>query len=168
MDTNSTHFTRRKRRITQADGTAETKRAFCGRTQSSRRFCSAAAVLIYVLARFSTPFAEFWARYPSQGLRFIFAKLTTWIPFSLAEALILSLPVLAAAYVIYSNRAMNRSDSPRAFWNCLMPLICAIFLLLSYFCLAFGPCYFRNGLVENLVFRGRRFQPKSCAIVQYG
>ena len=95
---------------------------------------------------FWTAFAEFWARYPSQGLRFILAKLTSWIPFSLAEALILSLPVLAAAYIIYSNRALNRSDSPRAFWSCLMPLICAIFLLLSYFCLAFGPCYFRNGL----------------------
>ena len=53
------------------------------------------AVLVYVLARFWTAFAEFWARYPSQGLRFILAKLTSWIPFSLAEALILSLPVLA-------------------------------------------------------------------------
>ena len=81
------------------------------------------------------------------------AKLTSWIPFSLAEALILSLPVLAAAYIIYSNRALNRSDSPRAFWSCLMPLICAIFLLLSYFCLAFGPCYFRNGLDTNLGFK---------------
>jgi len=111
------------------------------------------AVLVYVLARFWTAFAEFWARYPSQGLRFILAKLTSWIPFSLAEALILSLPVLAAAYIIYSNRALNRSDSPRAFWSCLMPLICAIFLLLSYFCLAFGPCYFRNGLDTNLGFK---------------
>ena len=111
------------------------------------------AVLVYVLARFWTAFAEFWARYPSQGLRFILAKLTSWIPFSLAEALILSLPVLAAAYIIYSNRALNRSDSPRAFWSCLMPLICAIFLLLSYFCLAFGPCYFRNGLNTNLGFK---------------
>lgn len=111
------------------------------------------AVLVYVLARFWTAFAEFWARYPSQGLRFILAKLTSWIPFSLAEALILSLPVLAAAYIIYSNRALNRSDSPRAFWNCLMPLICAICLLLSYFCLAFGPCYFRNGLDTNLGFK---------------
>ena len=34
-----------------------------------------------------------------------------------------------------------------------MPLICAIFLLLSYFCLAFGPCYFRNGLDTNLGFK---------------
>lgn len=111
------------------------------------------AVLVYVLARFWPAFAEFWARYPSQGLRFILAKLTSWIPFSLAEALILSLPVLAAAYIIYSNRALNRSDSPRAFWSCLMPPICAIFLLLSYFCLAFGPCYFRNGLDTNLGFK---------------
>ena len=152
MDTNSTHFTQPKAPDKPKLTVRLKQKGILRPYTIVTAILFGCAVLIYVLARFSTPFAEFWARYPSQGLRFIFAKLTTWIPFSLAEALILSLPVLAAAYVIYSNRAMNRSDSPRAFWNCLMPLIFAIFLLLSYFCLAFGPCYFRNGLDENLGF----------------
>ena len=118
------------------------------------------AVLVYVLARFWTAFAEFWARYPSQGLRFILAKLTSWIPFSLAEALILSLPVLAAAYIIYSNRALNRSDSPRAFWSCLMPLICAIFLLLSYFS--------ETGWIRIWASSGRRSRRRICATARFG
>ena len=42
-------------------------------------------ILVYVLARIFPAFAEFWARYPSQGIRFVLGKLTSIFPFSTAE-----------------------------------------------------------------------------------
>ncbi len=108
------------------------------------------AVIIYTVSRFFVPFAEFWARYPSQGIRMALGTLTGWIPFSLAETFVISLPVLAAAFVIYSNRKMAADESARAFWGCIMPIVSFMLIIASIFLLGFGPCYFRRPLEDNL------------------
>ena len=107
-------------------------------------------ILVYLLARFFPGFGEFWARYPSQGIRFVLAKVTGILPFSLAEFVILTLPVSVTAYFFFSGRSMKRDDSKENYYRWLIPLVCILLTIVTLFLTAFGPCYFRNSLEENL------------------
>lgn len=107
-------------------------------------------VAVYILARFCPPFAEFWARYPSQGIRFLLAKCSGFFRFSFAEWVILSIPLLVVAYFFFSNRSMKRDESVTNYYRWILPLICAILIVATLFLTAFGPCYFRRSLAENL------------------
>ena len=110
----------------------------------------AVSAAIYAVSRCSNGFAEFWARYPSQWIRAALAVITNIIPFSLAEFILLSMPILAAAYIIASNRAISRCDDNSAFLRWLRPLVMIILILGSLFTAGFGPCYFRRGLADNI------------------
>lgn len=112
-------------------------------------------LLVYLLSRLFPAFAEFWARYPSQGLRFVLAKLSGILHFSIVEWAILSLPVLIAGYFFFSNRSMKRDDSAYNYYRWLLPLICAILLVVTLFFTAFAPCYFRYPLAKNLSLKER-------------
>ncbi len=108
------------------------------------------SVIIYTISRFVPAFAEFWTRYPAQAIRFVLAKLTGWIPFSLAETLIVSLPALAIAYIVGSTVSTKRDGSDKNFYRWLRPLISVVLLILTLFLSAFGPAYGRYTLAENL------------------
>lgn len=108
------------------------------------------STIVYIVSRFSPGFAEFWSRYPAYWLKFLFAKLTTWFSFSLAEWFLLSVPVLIIAYLIASWRAMNKAVKPSDFYKWLLPLISVLLIIVSIFFTAFGPSYFRYSLDENL------------------
>ncbi len=82
----------------------------------------AVSIVIYILSRFITPLAEFLARYPSHGIRYILALLTSWIPFSLAECIVILLPLMFVAYMVYATRFI-KSDAPGFGKKVLMPLI---------------------------------------------
>ena len=110
----------------------------------------ALGVVVYLLSRFIPDFAEFWARYPSQGIRFLLAKITGILPFSFAEFVILTLPISVAAYFIFSGRSMKRDDSKENYYRWLIPLVCVLLVIAALFLTAFGPCYFRYSLAENL------------------
>lgn len=112
-------------------------------------------VLVYLLSRAIPAFAEFWARYPSQALRFLLAKCSGVLHFSIVEWAILSLPVLIGAYFFFSNRSMKRDESAYNYYRWLLPLICAILTVLTLFFTAFAPCYFRRPLAENLSLEER-------------
>ena len=108
------------------------------------------ALIAYILSRFIPTFAEFWTRYPAQGLRFVMAKLTGWIPFSLAECLIFSLPIVAIAYITLSTISTKRDESDSNFYRWLRPMLSVVlvhknrkvvrfcFIPASYF--VFGNC----------------------------
>lgn len=108
------------------------------------------SVLLYVASRFLPDLAEFWARYPSHGIRLVLAKMTGWIPFSLMEFLIYALPFVIIAYFIFSGRSLKKADTTENFHKWLNPLICVLLVIGSLFCTAFGPCYFRHPLSQNL------------------
>ena len=68
-----------------------------------RKLCVASKVIylsliptaiVYLIARLSPAFSDFFNRYISQPLRLLYAKLTNFLPFSLAEGLLILLPVL--------------------------------------------------------------------------
>ena len=107
------------------------------------------SLVIYILSRLITPFAEFIARYPSHGIRFIMAKLTTWIPFSLSECILVLLPLMFVSYMVYAVRFIKK-NSPGFGSKVLMPLVAVVLIIGILFFSMFAPCYFRNDLSENL------------------
>jgi hypothetical protein len=71
--------------------------------------CAGASLIIYVAARISEPFADFFCRYVASGVRAVLAWLTAWLPFSLGEATVLLLPVAAGFFIHYSNKYCSGS-----------------------------------------------------------
>ncbi|MBQ8895510.1 MAG: DUF3810 domain-containing protein [Clostridia bacterium] len=108
------------------------------------------SLAVYVVSRISPAFAEFWTRYPAQAIRFILAKLTGWIPFSFAECLLISLPIIAIAYIIASSVSTKRDESDRNFYKWFRPLASVMLVILILFFGAFGPAYGRYKLARNL------------------
>jgi len=108
------------------------------------------STVVYIVSRFSPTFAEYWTRYPAYWLKFIFAKITSFLSFSVAEWFLLSIPILIIYYFVASCRSMNKTEKPSDFYKWLLPLICALLFIISTFFSAFGPGYFRYSLEDNL------------------
>lgn len=106
---------------------------------------------VYGFSRLFTPFAEWWAKYPSQWVRACLAWMTNIFPFSVAEMILLLLLPAAVIYILVSNKYI-RGDDKLNYYKCLRPLLITVILLLSSFLGVFGPCYFRNGLDKNIGF----------------
>lgn len=106
------------------------------------------SITVYLTARISVPFAEWWTRYPSQYMRAGLAFITNIIPFSLAEMVLILLIPAAVIYICVSNRYI-KSDDNGGYFRCLRGLIMVVIIMASTFFGVFGPCYFRNGLEEN-------------------
>lgn len=113
-------------------------------------YCFIFSGIVYAVSRFVPAFAEFWTRYPAQFVRMILAKITGWIPFSLAESVLLMLPLFAIAYIIASSIATNKDESDKNFYKWLRPLISFLMAIFTIFLFAFGPAYGRNKLAANL------------------
>ncbi len=107
------------------------------------------SLAVYVVSRLSTSFAEFVTRHPANGLRFIISKLSSLIPFSVAEIFIVLLPIWFVLYLVYAFKHI-KSESPQFGKKVLMPLVCVILVVLALFFTMFAPSYFRKGLDANL------------------
>lgn len=118
------------------------------------------SLLIYLFARLFPDFAEFWARYPSQGVRFLLGKLTGVLHFSLTECFIFSLPLWVALYLYCSSVSMKKDESTWNYYRWMHPLLCGLLALASLFCFAFGPCYFRHSLADNLGLEEKAVSPE--------
>ncbi|MEG2004258.1 MAG: DUF3810 family protein, partial [Clostridia bacterium] len=103
----------------------------------------AISLVVYILSRFITPFAEFIAVHPSQAIRLAMAKITSFIPFSLAETLLLLIPIFIALYMVYTWKKL-KSDDQHATVKVIMPLVSVILIMCILFFSMFAPCYFRN------------------------
>ena len=106
--------------------------------------------IVYILARYNSDFAEFYTRYPAAYLRAFLGTITSIFPFSIAEAVLLLIPVFAIAYIVHSIKVMRVDTRMSAFTKKLIPLLYLIMLLFSTFTSAFATGYFRNPLSENL------------------
>ncbi len=108
------------------------------------------ALFVYLVSRFVPVFAEYWTRYPAQAIRFVLAKLTGWIPFSLAEVIIVSIPCLAIAYIVGSTVSTKHDESDENFYRWLRPVVSIILVILTLYFSAFAPAYSRYTLSKNL------------------
>lgn len=78
--------------------------------------CYGFAVLSLVLFLFclwKPPFADYFSTYPAGFVRMVLAKLTGILPFSLAEFVILAVPLLIIWLVIHVIRLMRREDDEK-------------------------------------------------------
>lgn len=88
--------------------------------------------IIHIISLFSVKFSDFIVRYPGTWFRFILTKATTWIPFSLAEMLVISIPVLIILLIILGAYFIKK-DNSRGYSR----LIAVMLAIISFFYFAF-------------------------------
>jgi hypothetical protein len=89
-----------------------------------------ASVLLSLIFRLSPSFSDFFNRSISQGLRRLLAGMTSFLPFSLAEILLMLSPVLLALLIVYAWR--THTSSRRAMGMYVLKLLsvaCVFFIL---------------------------------------
>ncbi len=113
-------------------------------------FCEIAFIFSMLLLLFATVFerfADFINRYVSHYIRSLFAYLTAWIPFSLAEAIILMAIPLAVIYIVYCVAVLSKKGR---LLRHIFHLLAVILLVISLFNLSFGIAYHCTPVEERL------------------
>ena len=100
--------------------------------------CGLSAVL-YVIFLFSEPFADFFNRYISSVIRAVLAHATSWIPFSLAEFILILSPVILIAVIRFGLK--KYADCWRDVFIYCGALVSVLALVLSIFVMGFAPAY---------------------------
>lgn len=114
---------------------AQLRRLLCAKYLAPL-LCLPAAGSLYLLSHNSTAFAEFWARYVYRAISHVFHAVSRLFPFSAAEIIVLSLPVLAVIFLtvgvvhVVKSRGMRLFVGLRAF--VMRPLAAASILLLVF------------------------------------
>ncbi len=108
----------------------------------------AASIILLILSILITPVADFFNDRISWIFRMLISLLTAWIPFSLAEFLLLILPVAAVSIIIYGNRRF--SSSWRDMWIFCGILGAIVAALLATYILTFGIGYRCSGIDVKL------------------
>lgn len=115
------------------------------------RVCYALALIcipLYLLFLVSPAFADFFNRYIASILRWILAKLTNLLPFSLAEFLLLMIPVFLVLAVRWGKKRF--SDTWRDVGIYCLSILSLLALLFSIFTLGFASGYRGKRLSEKL------------------
>ncbi len=112
-------------------------------------FCiTALTVVLHIISAFSETFSDFFNLNVSSAVRFITAKITNLLPFSLAEALILLIPVIAFILIRYA--AKNHADSWSSVLTYIASLLSVICLFYVLFFWSFGVGYNTTSIDKNL------------------
>ncbi len=117
----------------------------------------ALALITHIISSVSSRFADFVARYIGSAVRFVLAKLTGWIPFSLAEMLIILSPVLLGVLIFFAVRAV-RSTKKHAYLRYMCFLLAIITTLYSLFVFTIGTAYKGTTLYEKLGVEKPRYE----------
>lgn len=118
----------------------------------------AACCLLYLFFTVSPGFSDWFNTHISLWGRRLLSFLTVWIPFSLAEGLLLSLPVLVVALIVVAAKKYSRSwRAAGVYVGKLAAVLCAVGIL---FVLCFAPGYYGTTLDKKL---GLDRQPVSAA-----
>ena len=106
------------------------------------------SVIVYIIICASTPFADFFNKYISGTFRFILAQITSIVPFSIAEALILLIPVILFLIIRYVWQ--YRCNTKRSTIVTVICIFSVASLFVSGFVLIFSAGYRTTELDENL------------------
>ncbi len=110
--------------------------------------CGIAAAGIHIGCYLSPGFADAFNAGPASHVRMFMARLTGWIPFSLAEFIVLGSPVIAAVVIVVSVRKAGRSG--RYFVRTLTGLLSFAVFLYAMFVFSFAAGYRTTGLGAKL------------------
>lgn len=103
---------------------------------------------VHVACLLSEKFADFYNQNIGAFVRAVLAHLTSWIPFSLAEMVIISLPILVFAVIYISVKAFKKSDE--ASTKCIIALFTVLVFMYTIFVLGYGMGYHGTTLAEKL------------------
>ena len=118
----------------------------------------AVCCILYLVFVISPGFADWFNTHISLWGRRLLSYLTVWIPFSLAEGLLISLPVLVAALIVLAVKKYSHSwRATGVYVGKLAAVLCAVGIL---FVLCFAPGYYGTTLDQKL---GLDRQPVSAA-----
>jgi len=137
----------KKEQIQKTDGEVCVKRKLPLVPKIFFLICALSGVL-YVIFIFSKSFADFFNRYISSVIRAVLAYATSWIPFSLAEFILILSPVILIAVIWVGAKKYSYS------WRDVLifcgSLISVLALVLSIFVMGFAPAYRGTTLDEKL------------------
>ena len=108
---------------------------------------TAVSALLYIAFRVNMNFADAFNRTISPVGRMVFAKLTGWIPFSLAEMLLLLSPVILVTLIVIG--AKRFCGTARKMWiyvACIFSVVCMVFNLFVW---NFAPGYYGKPLDQK-------------------
>lgn len=110
--------------------------------------CAVVSAILYVIFLCSTSFSDWFNVTVSRAVRAVLAHLTSWIPFSLAEYLLLLLPILLVALSVLGIR--KYSDTWRDVGIFCLSILSVGALVFSLFTLGFAPAYRGSKLQQKL------------------
>lgn len=119
---------------------------------------AAVSTLVYAAAVIWEPFADFFSRYPGAFVRAVLAHLTSWIPFSLAEAMLLFMPV--AIFYLMRLAIKKYSDSWHNTGVYIAIVLSAASVFFSVFALGFGTGYHGSTVDRKLGLDRRDVSPE--------
>ena len=108
----------------------------------------ALSIIIYIIICTSTQFADFFNRYVSGTIRFVLAQITSIVPFSIAEALILLIPVILFLIIGYVWK--YRCNTRRSTVVTVVCILSVASLFVSSFVLIFSADTVPQSLTKSL------------------
>lgn len=125
-------------------------------------------LVLFFVFRVNSSFSEFFVRFISGPCRMVLSAATSVIPFSLAESLILLMPL--GIILFYIRIFTDKSDeSAIKFKKYLCFLISTILILLDTFIITVSPSYHRLPLNQNLGIENRDITPErlknACSVM---
>ena len=106
------------------------------------------ALSVLIVAAISEGFADWYNRTVGAFFRAVLAHMTSWIPFSLAEFALYSIPIVVVLLGVYGYR--RRCDTWRATLVYLGSIVSVLSILFSLFVFGFGVGYQTSSLEEKL------------------
>lgn len=111
-------------------------------------FLTAVSIILYILFVNIPRFADWWSAYISPIGRFLLAKLTSWIPFSLTELLLILIPVWVAALIYIAARHYTQSFSAACTYVGM--LVGGLCIILCIFVWNFASGYYGSSVDQKL------------------
>lgn len=105
-------------------------------------------LIIVAISRASVSFADFWNENIASVFRAALAYMTTLLPFSLAEYILLCLPVAITVLIVYAFK--NTVQSARATARYIVSMFSAVALVFSILLLNFSSGYYTTPLDDKL------------------
>ncbi len=121
-------------------------------------YLAAVCLVIYFTAMAFPKFADFFNQYIGVWFRYLLAKLTNMLPFSLAEIMLLLSPILIALLICCFFK--HRSKTPKATRISAVCMLSVISLFFSTFVLCLATGYQGTSLEQKLGLNAQELAPK--------
>ena len=92
-------------------------------------FLTLVSLVLFIIVNCSTSFADFFNYYMTAPFRAFITTMTSWIPFSLAEMAIISIPLWATVLIVYAIKESKKGTKSAVKYLCgIISALCVIFM----------------------------------------